>query len=126
MQSLLSFLDEFVFHISYCLSHPMQVSECGSFWSWTMVAGFAMAVAPLFMVIRNRVAHHFGILAELERRKQADGVPAGEAAQEPRWVADPVPAVEPAGEDLEDYVRSALSQLPVVEPVPEQLLGKAA
>jgi hypothetical protein len=126
MQSLLSFLDEFAFHISYCLSHSMQVSECGSFWSWTTVAGFALAVAPLFVVISSRVAHHFGILAELDTGKPGDAAPDGEVAQEPRWIADPVPAAEPAGEDLEDYVRSALSQLPLVEPAPEELLGKAA
>ena len=126
MQSLLSFLDGFVFHISYCLSHSMQVSECGSFWSWTGVAGFALTVAPLFVVVTNRVAHHIRILAELETRKQGDDASDGEVAQEPCWVADPVPSAEPAGEDLEDYVRSALSQLPLAEPAPEELLGKAA
>jgi hypothetical protein len=125
MQTLLSFLDEFAFHISYCLSHPVQASECGSFWSWTMIGSFVLAVAPLFVVITNRVAQHFGTLAELESRKEAEGTPAGEVAQEPRWIADPLPVAEPAGEELEDYVRSALG-LPLAEPAPEALLSKAA
>lgn len=127
LSALITAVDQLFIHTAYCISQPTTEPLCGTFWSWAIVGSFALTgLAMLFLVWKSTsysIQFYSARLIPLELGQAA----ADDAIGHFRWVGGQPFSSEAAGDELEDCIRAALSQIPIAEPVrEEEVLSKAA
>jgi hypothetical protein len=126
LSALTAALDQLFIHTAYCISRSTTELQCSTFWSWAIVGSFALTGLAMILLVWKSTSYSIQFYSARLMPLELERAPADESAGHFRWVGGQALASETAGDELEDCIRAALSQIPLVEPVREEVLSKAA
>lgn len=119
-------LDEFYLFTASCLSRPTTAPECADFWPALIFACFALGSLTLLFLVWKSTSYSVQFYTAQLVPLEPERAPLEEPATQLGWAVEEVRSGDPAREEIEDGIRAAFAHIPVPEPGPGELLGKAA
>ena len=119
-------LDELYLFTASCLSRPTTAPECADFWPAWIFGCFALGSLALLLLVWKSTSYSIEFYSARLIPPAADRGFPEESPAHTGWIAEEAHSGDPAFEEIEDCLRAAFARIPIAEPAPVELLGKAA
>jgi hypothetical protein len=126
LSALTTALDQLFIHTAYCISRPTTEPQCDAFWSWAIPGSSALTGLAMIFLVWKSTSYSIQFYSARLVPLEPEGAIAEARIGGFRWVGDQALASEVIGDEFEDRIRAALTQIPLAEPVREPALSKAA
>ena len=107
--------EQYVSYISVCLEQPFQAPACRPFWTWVMVACFAIGALTVLVIIWKIISHKLKHAAALRAQAERERIDHDAIAAE-KWQGDKAYSGELGAEEIERRIREAVDQRRTTHP----------
>jgi hypothetical protein len=102
-------LQQWFEYVSYCAGEPMQAPVCRPFWTWAMIAVFAIGALLLIVAVWKIVSYKMKLAAARQAERRRAHVDTDAIAQR-SWDGDKAYSAELGGDEVERRIREAVEQ----------------
>lgn len=102
-------LQQWFAYVSYCAGEPMRAPVCGPFWTWAMIAVFAIGALLLMVAIWKIVSYKIKLAAARRAEQERNRVDSNAIAAR-SWDGNKAYSASLGGDEIERRIREAVEE----------------